>query len=142
MTAQRTVAQAASCSSAFLTATPTLQLLIDGLGIGRYERIPLKGGELEQPRLIFGGAPPFRGELADLGAWNARDEPAFAIDDAGKPVPRDVLGIEEAQEFSLPHDDSEPAKGLAVLEDGNLDIGNPILRERTSQEVGYHYRTR
>ena len=41
----------------------------------------------------------------------------------------------------MPHDDSEPAKGLAVLEDGNLDIGKPILRERTSQEVGYHYRT-
>ena len=42
----------------------------------------------------------------------------------------------------MPHDDSEPAKGLAVLEDGNLDIGNPILRDRTSQEVGYHHRTR
>ena len=92
MTAQRTVLQAASCSSAFLTATPTVQLLMDGLGIGAYEHIALKGGILEQPRLIFGGAPPLRGELADLGAWNARDEPALAIDDAGKPVPRDVAG--------------------------------------------------
>ena len=71
------------------------------MGIGANERVPLKGGILEQPRLIFGGAPPLRGELADLGAWNARDESAFAIDDAGKPVPRDVLGTEEAQEFPL-----------------------------------------
>ena len=80
--------------------------------------------------------------MADRDAWNARDEPAFAIDDAGNPVPRDVVGTEEAQEFLMPHDDSEPAKGQAVLEDGNLDIGNPILRERTYQEVGYHHRAR
>ena len=69
--------------------------------LARYERIPLKGGVLEQPRLIFDGAPPFRGELADLGAWNARDESALAIDDGGKPVPRDVLDTEEAQEFLM-----------------------------------------
>ena len=64
----------------------------------------------------------------------------LAIDDAGTPVPGEVGG-EEVKEFSLPHDDSEPTKGLAVLEDGNLDIGNPILRERTYHEVGCHDRT-
>jgi hypothetical protein len=80
--------------------------------------------------------------LADLGTWNARDEPAFAINDSGKPVPRDVLDTEEVQEFSLPHDNGEPARGLAAFEDGNLDGGKPELRDWTSQEVGYHYRTR
>ena len=72
---------------------------MEGWALARYERIALKGGVLEQPRLIFGRAPPLRGELADLGAWNARDEPAFALDDAGKPVPRDVVSTEEAQEL-------------------------------------------
>ena len=110
--------------------------------MGRYERIPFKGWILEQTRPAFDCTPPLRGELANLDAWSAGDEPAFAIDDGGKPVPRDVLDIKEAPEFLMPHEDSEPAKGLAVLEDGNLDSGAPIPRERTSHEVGYHYRTR
>jgi hypothetical protein len=69
------------------------------MGIGANERIAFKGHRLEHPRLIFGGEPPFGSELADLYAWHARDVSAFAIDDAGKPVPRDVVGIEEVQEF-------------------------------------------
>jgi hypothetical protein len=93
---------------------------------------------------MFGSAPPLRGVLADLSTSlrNARDESAFVIDDAGKPVRRDVVCAEEAQEVLASHDDGKPAKGLATLEDGNLDIANQILRDRTSQEVGYHYRTR
>ena len=77
---------------------------------------------------------PRRGELADLGVWNARDEPAFAIDDGGKPVPRDIVDTEEVKEFSGPHGDRQSTKGQAILEDGNVDIGNQILRNRTSQE--------
>src|SRR5262245_19944635 len=110
--------------------------------IGLNQSISLKGGELEQPRLILGGAPPLRCELADLGVWNAGDEAALAIDDAGKPVLRNILCTEEAREFPLPHDDGEPAKGLAVLEDGNLNSCKPELRYRTLHEVGYHDRTR
>ena len=90
--------------------------------------------------MLFDGGVPFRGELADRGAWNAGDKSAFAIYDGSNPVPR-VLDIKEAQEFLMLHDDSEPAKGQAVLEDGNFDIGNPFLRERTFQEIGYHHRT-
>jgi hypothetical protein len=80
--------------------------------------------------------------LTDLGAWSAGDESALAIDDGGNPIPRDVLDIKEAQEFSMPNDDSESAKGLAVLEDGNLDTGTQLLRDCTYYEVGYHDRTR
>ncbi len=81
--------------------------------------------------------------MADLSAslWHASDVAAFAIDDAGTPVLGDFVGIEEVQEFSCSHGDRERTKGLAVLEDGNLDIGTQILRKLTSEEVGYHYRT-
>lgn len=109
--------------------------------MGCYESIPFNGGVLEQPCLFFDGAVPFRSELADLGAWNAGDESALAIYDGGSPVPRDVLDIKEPQEFLLLHDDSEPTKGQFVLEDGNLDIGDPLLCERTFQEISYHHRT-
>ena len=112
--------------------------------IGAYERVTLEGGELKQTRLILDRAPPWRGELTDLGAslWHACDVAALAIDDAGKPVPGNVLGTEKAQKLSVLYDNGEPAKGQAVLEDGNLDIGNQILREGTSYEVGYYYRSR
>jgi hypothetical protein len=103
------------------------------MGIGANERVALKGLILEQTSSIFDCAPPLNGKLADLGAslWNARDEPALAIDDGGKPVPGNVLDTKETPEFSMPNGDSKPAKGLAVLEDGNLDTGTPILRDRT-----------
>ena len=73
--------------------------------------------------------------MANLGRSfrHPRDEAALAIDDADKPVSRNVLSAEEAQELSVPHDNGEPAKGQAVLEDGNLDIGNQILRQQTSR---------
>jgi len=35
--------------------------------IGLYERVAITGGEFKQSRLIFDGAPPFSGELANLG---------------------------------------------------------------------------
>ena len=37
----------------------------------------------------------------------------------------------------LPHDNGESAIGQATLEDRNLDIDEPILRERTYKEIGY-----
>ena len=93
-----------------LIPTSTLHALRDDCALAANERIPLAGGVLGQPRPIFGGAQPRRGELADLGVWNARDEPAFAIDDGGKPVPRDIVDTEEVKEFSGPHGDSESTR--------------------------------
>ena len=72
------------------------------MGIGGNERVALKGWILEQTRLIFDRAPPLRGELANLGRSfrNPRDEAALAINDADKPVLRDVTRTEEGEEFS------------------------------------------
>ena len=101
------------------------------MGIGVYERVALKGWILEQTSSIFDRAPPLRGKLANLGRSfrHARDEAAFAIDDAGKPVPRDVMRTEEGQEFAASNANGQPAKGLTVLEDWDFDSGNPILRD-------------
>ena len=72
------------------------------MGIGAYERVALKGGILEQPRLIFDGAPPLRGELADLGRFGTRamNRPSPSMMPASQFLGMS-LGTEEAQEFPL-----------------------------------------
>ena len=92
---------------------------------------PSRDGYSNKPGSIFDRAPPLRGKLANLGRSfrNPRDEAALAIDDAGKPVLRDVTRTEEGQEFSASNDDGQPTKGLAALEDWDFDIGNPILSD-------------
>jgi hypothetical protein len=110
------------------------------MDIRGYERIPLKGWILEQTRLIFGRAPPLRRELADLslGAlfWNARDESAFAINDADNPVPRDITRTEEGKQPPCSHGNGQPPKGLAVPVDWDFDIDDPVLRDGTLHDIG------
>ena len=64
------------------------------------EHVPLKGWILEYTCLMFDRAPPFRGELTDLGSSfrNARYESALTVDDSGKPARRNITCIEEVKE--------------------------------------------
>src|SRR5262249_46265053 len=89
-----------------------------------------------------GRRPHMTGELPDLSSSlrNARDEATFAIDDADQPTRRHVLCAEKAQEPLFFHGDAQDTKRLVALEDGNLDSGDPIVRERTSQDPRYDNR--
>ena len=64
------------------------------------EHVPLNGRILENTRSIFGRAPPFRGQLTELGSSlrNARYESALTVDDSGKPARQDITRIEEVKE--------------------------------------------
>src|SRR5262245_53241706 len=92
---------------------------------------------LEYPRFIFDRTPPFNGELSDLGSSlrNVRDETTLTIDDANQPIHWNIVCAEEAQELLLSYGDGQDTKRLATLEDRNL--GDPILRDRTSHDTGY-----
>jgi hypothetical protein len=94
--------------------------------------------------LIFDRAPPFRGKLTNLGRTfrHPHDEATLAVNDTNKPVSWDVVRREKAHEFPPFYHNGKPAKRLVAFEDGDLDSGNQILSGRTSQEVGYHDRTR
>jgi hypothetical protein len=68
------------------------------MGVGINDSIALEGGILEHTRPILGRAPPFRGELTDLGRSlrKTRDEPAIPIDYADEPIRRYGVSAEEA----------------------------------------------
>src|SRR5262249_24454663 len=109
------------------------------MSIGANERVALKGEILEYARLIFDRTPPLDGELPNLGSSlrNARDKATFTIDDADQPIRRYVVRAEKALKPLLFHGDAQDTKRLVALEDGNLDSGDPIVRERTSKDPRY-----
>src|SRR5262249_35734758 len=90
-------------------------------------------------KLILDRTPPLNGELPDLNISlrNPRDEAPLAIDDTDKPVVRNVMCAEEAQEALFSHGDGQDTKRLPVPKDGNLHAGNPILRARTFHDTRY-----
>src|SRR5262245_51018843 len=110
------------------------------MSIGANERLALKGEILEYTRAILDCTPPLNGKLPDLGTslWHARSEPALAINDADKPVRRNVPCAEEAQETLLSHGHCQSTKRLSVLEDRSRDVCDPILRDGTYHHIGYN----
>ena len=108
------------------------------MGIGLNERSPSREVELEHTSSIFGRSPPLRGKLAhlDISLRYTSDESALAVDDAGKPVSRDITRTEEGAEFLVSNANRQHAKWLTVPEDWDFDIDDPVLRDPTSQDIG------
>ena len=82
--------------------------------------------------------------LADLSGSlrHTRYMSALAIDNAGKPVPREMASTEETVEFSCWHGNGQPAKWLAVLEDWDFDTDDSILGDATLEKIGDDNRAR
>src|SRR5262245_58755501 len=106
-------------------------------GIGINERIALKGGILKHAHPTSGGAPPFGGELTDLGSSlrHACYKSALAVHDAGKPVRWNITPTEEGEELLASNAKRQSSKGLTVLEDWEFNAGDPILRPGTSRDA-------
>ena len=62
-------------------------------------------------------------------------ETALPVGDPSKPVPRYLLVVQQTQIRLGFHEHGERPEGLSVLEDGHLDIHDPLVDDRTEQNV-------
>src|SRR5258708_5411875 len=91
--------------------------------------------KLENAVLVLDLAPSLRGELAHKGGLirHPGDESALSVDDAHLPVLGYFTSVEQLQKAAHFHSDRKRAKWLVVLEDGHVDVRDPVPRNVADQ---------